>query len=656
MKKICYAALMVYLLVMGRTPVFAAEDSGTFRGKWWNYYDRGLERSDSSDHEKAVEDIKKAISMRSKDQRMARTYGMHFIDYFPHRELGVIYLTRGEVEPAIRELEESIRGEETAKAVFYLNKARKAQLQQKGARIKPPVLTVEMPAPGQPVKSLSVRIRGRASGEGLVSRITVNGEPYRFELAGQDIAFDKEVQVSDGENRISISCEDLFGNRASAEHLVTVDREGPGVAISEIKLEERSGEKYIRIVGTVSDATGIKSVIAGDQQHVVKGLKSHDFDIAVDRKKAGDHLTIRAFDMLDNDTEAVIDIDKDLAAFSRRPQPILLAFNAPGILGSDKELPAIKLKESGAPPSVFVDRYFVEGEAFDNKKVEKVLVNGKEISSGKGKKVFFSKMVKLNAGDNKIVVEAVDGSGNKAVSELTVKREIPVVMQVGSRMNITVLPFDSKQKDPGYSDLAFDHLVGSFVDQKRFSLIERAKLEQVLQEQKLTKAKLTDPQHSIRIGKLMAANAIVATSVKEGPKSIEIISRVINTETSEVMEVRDVFTEDKGMGTVKELMDGLAAKIANAFPLTEGMVIKKDGGMIYTDMGSKAKLHKDTAIIIYRKGKEVKHPVTGKSLGFDTIKLGEGRLEEIQEDFSKAKILDKPSPQEIREKDLIVTK
>jgi hypothetical protein len=72
------------------------ETSGSFRGKWWNYFERG-----SSYTEAAIEadrlgnteaklkalklaqsDFETAISLRDKDQRRARTYGMHLIDYF----------------------------------------------------------------------------------------------------------------------------------------------------------------------------------------------------------------------------------------------------------------------------------------------------------------------------------------------------------------------------------------------------------------------------------------------------------------------------------------------------------------------------------------------------------------------------------------------
>jgi len=39
----------------------------------------------------AISDFQAAIRQREKDQRRARTCGMHFIDYFPHQELGIVY-------------------------------------------------------------------------------------------------------------------------------------------------------------------------------------------------------------------------------------------------------------------------------------------------------------------------------------------------------------------------------------------------------------------------------------------------------------------------------------------------------------------------------------------------------------------------------------
>ena len=69
--------------------------SGTFRHRWWNYFERGLSYADGGFYPDAIADFKEAVRQREKDQRRARTYGMHFIDYFPHRELGIVYYFSG---------------------------------------------------------------------------------------------------------------------------------------------------------------------------------------------------------------------------------------------------------------------------------------------------------------------------------------------------------------------------------------------------------------------------------------------------------------------------------------------------------------------------------------------------------------------------------
>ena len=71
--------------------------AGSFRNRWWNYYERGLSFADGGFFKEAAADLQEAIRQRDKDQRMARTYGMHFVDYFPHREMGIIYFEMGTI-------------------------------------------------------------------------------------------------------------------------------------------------------------------------------------------------------------------------------------------------------------------------------------------------------------------------------------------------------------------------------------------------------------------------------------------------------------------------------------------------------------------------------------------------------------------------------
>jgi TolB-like protein len=304
---------------------------------------------------------------------------------------------------------------------------------------------------------------------------------------------------------------------------------------------------------------------------------------------------------------------------------------------------------------VFSERFYVEGVASDNLNVGRIVINNKEVFVNHGKKIFFSKVVNLREGKNNITVDVYDTSDNKTTKTFLVTRKIPAVMQNASRMSITILPFD-EGKGSDRAKLAYEQLIGAFVDQKRFSVIERAKLEQILMEQKLTKEKLTDPEHSIRVGKLMSADAVLAAAVREDAKSIEIVARVISTETSEVLDVKDAFAEDKSLSSVREIMADLASKFATGFPVIEGMVVKASGKDAVMDVGEASNIKKNMTVIFFRKGEEIKHPVTGKSLGFDTIKLAEGRVEDVQAAFSKVRLLNKPAPKDIRVKDLVITK
>ncbi len=104
---------------------------GAFRHKWWNYYERGLSYADGEFYKEAQADLREAVRQRDKDQRMARTYGMHFIDYFPHRELGIVYYQLGNSGLAKEELDLSLRQFPSAKARFYLDRVRKALIEQK---------------------------------------------------------------------------------------------------------------------------------------------------------------------------------------------------------------------------------------------------------------------------------------------------------------------------------------------------------------------------------------------------------------------------------------------------------------------------------------------------------------------------------------------
>jgi tetratricopeptide (TPR) repeat protein len=97
---------------------------GNFRGKWWNYYERGTSFAEGDFWEEAEADLKKAIEKRSEDDRRARSYGLHFVEFFPHRELGVVYFNQNRIEEAERELQLSLSQTEPGQSSISIRRAR----------------------------------------------------------------------------------------------------------------------------------------------------------------------------------------------------------------------------------------------------------------------------------------------------------------------------------------------------------------------------------------------------------------------------------------------------------------------------------------------------------------------------------------------------
>jgi tetratricopeptide (TPR) repeat protein len=125
------------------------------RGRWWNYYELGSCLLASGHYEEAIKKLDIAIQKRDHDKRDTRTYGMHFVDYFPHRESGVAYCLWAEEEKrdmaekekrfknAISELETSIKQEPSSKAKFYLKRATEGFWSVAKDDIMPPLVWIQ---------------------------------------------------------------------------------------------------------------------------------------------------------------------------------------------------------------------------------------------------------------------------------------------------------------------------------------------------------------------------------------------------------------------------------------------------------------------------------------------------------------------------------
>ncbi|MBI4669375.1 MAG: tetratricopeptide repeat protein [Elusimicrobia bacterium] len=92
-------------------------------GDWWDYHAAAQRYEKKGMYEEAINNYINAICLDGKDRKSARTYGMHFMDYFPHRDLGMLYYKLGLYQKAVLEFKKSLENIETEPARQYLKLA-----------------------------------------------------------------------------------------------------------------------------------------------------------------------------------------------------------------------------------------------------------------------------------------------------------------------------------------------------------------------------------------------------------------------------------------------------------------------------------------------------------------------------------------------------
>lgn len=131
MKSAHYFVAMLSIICLLQSAVLAG-------GKWYNYYETGLKEMERGNWARAIENFKEALKTQDRDIKTIKTYGMHFIEYFPHREIGICFYHLGQPDLAKNELIISIKQEYSARAQEYLSKLGVTSISE--VPVQPPVI------------------------------------------------------------------------------------------------------------------------------------------------------------------------------------------------------------------------------------------------------------------------------------------------------------------------------------------------------------------------------------------------------------------------------------------------------------------------------------------------------------------------------------
>lgn len=131
MKSAHYFVAMLSIICLLQSAVLAG-------GKWYNYYETGLKEMERGNWARAIENFKEALKTQNRDIKTIKTYGMHFIEYFPHREIGICFYHLEQPDLAKNELIISIKQEYSARAQEYLSKLGVTSISE--VPVQPPVI------------------------------------------------------------------------------------------------------------------------------------------------------------------------------------------------------------------------------------------------------------------------------------------------------------------------------------------------------------------------------------------------------------------------------------------------------------------------------------------------------------------------------------
>ncbi len=645
---------------------------GSFRSRWWNYYERGMSFADGEFWKKAELDLREAINQREADQRRSRTYGRHFIDYLPHCELGAVLFKQGRINEAIDELERSLASVKSAKAEFYLDQARKALIDKEQREESSPEINIITPdKPLYLTNAFSIAIQGTAKDEkNFVRKITVGGKDFRIDVSGREIPFYMEVPINQGKNEIQITAVNLAGKISEKFVTVNADRMGPAISIDDNETLKVS--ETFRVYAF--DDSGLAELIINGEKIL---LDNAPLEFQTEKKiqpsqPEENKIIITAKDIAGNITSVKIPVS-EISEKDDLNSGSLLAENSQNIILSDvsKQLSAqsdykrpfvkINLNKPESERSTYLDQTVIDGEISSHEKRMKLFINGKEILEVPRKVFHFSYLTeKLKEGQNIFEIMAISPSHYSDAVTVRINRKIPCVKKPESRLKLALNPFTrTMTRDIDISlSTGFEYRLENYMREHhpvRFSRVEEIASEKGdNNHEAMRKAAGKRGFHCIMVGN------IEERKNSEGKISVIITAWIEDTENGKpIVKTKDVYGEDADKdnidGKLKTLAEHLKIKMIDELPMVEGMVLERHKQeSITVDLGEQEKIKEGMEFIVYEQGEPI--PGFEEVMDQDAKELGEAKVRKVKPESSLAFLNNESKKDVIQPKHKVITR
>jgi len=614
-----------------------------FRGRWWNYYDRGLWNQLRGNYEEALADIEYARTLRADDQLWPRTYGMHFLpEYFPNREMGITFFHMGHHAEATRALQESLNFQYSARAAYYLDEARRATLSAENSDLAPPDFQLIAPALGAPVGEMYTVLQGVATDDQFVSKVLVNGTPVDIRHSNPEIPVLHPITLHAGQNAIEVEIIDLAGRSTRKRFEFETDHEGPVLSFDDYV----ASRGVIR--GVAYDPAGIDSFeINGAPVSLPAaqdGLRNFEIPAA-----AQSEVTYRCVDAFGNVTEGTtrtgrilqalgVEVDSRVRIASRTSEPAVvrryLAQQTDGIARFNAELVNIQDEQR-----FYLDRITVNMEVISPEPIEHVTFNGRDISLIPARK-YLRLSQSVGLGDEPasmdLILAARNVQGDETTDEKKILRELSAVDTDEGRLSLAFVELTNAHPtlNETQAELTIKELQETRTFSKRFGqpvVRDEDALARILQEQKL--AQLSSDEHRLLGGQIVTADIFVGARLSGTEDFVQIIlegySSRVNRVVTDRVEVAGAFED------LPVLLDTLATRLVQEFPRLQASAIDIQGEDVAFTLTAANGIKENFNCILVERARVVRGPF--ESVEF--IPRGAGLITNVrQQDYSEAQI------------------
>ena len=151
------------------------------------------------------------------------------------------------------------------------------------------------------------------------------------------------------------------------------------------------------------------------------------------------------------------------------------------------------------------------------------------------------------------------------------------------KITVAVLDFEGKNISQSSAEAVTDLLRTELFNTGHFKVIERQRIQKIIEEQKFQMMGFTDASQAVEIGRILNVQKIMIGTVTLLGNTHLINTRMVDVQTGLVILAESVESqggEDKLPQAITELAIGISYKVG-----LEGKVIRIDKNVVYIDVG-----------------------------------------------------------------------